>query len=174
MIKQLPIYLYGSIIILAGVFLLVSGNTSFQFTRTMLGTSLIVGSTIAIVIAFNRELKLVQFAYHELHALALFIYGISVLWLCKSPERLTLFTAFLLIFYAFSEIIFCSWIFNLGQKVYFRVASIRVALGLIIGVGTVVSMNYSEFTIQLYGALFILVGINAILYVPVMKATRIK
>jgi uncharacterized membrane protein HdeD (DUF308 family) len=172
--KHLPIYLYGSIIILVGVFLLFSENSSFQIIKITLGISLIVGAIFAFITAFSRQRQEVQFAYHEMHALAMLVYGISLILLCNSTEKLISFTAFLFIFYALSEIIFCNWLFNLAQKVVFKIVAIRALLGLLIGIGTVVAMNYTEFTIQIFGAMFILVGINIILYVPVMKANLKK
>jgi uncharacterized membrane protein HdeD (DUF308 family) len=172
--KHLPIYLYGSIIILVGVFLLFSENSSFQIIKITLGISLIVGAIFAFITAFSRQRQQVQFAYHEMHALAMLAYGISLILLCNSSEKLIAFTSFLFIFYAFSEIIFCNWLFNLAQKVVFKILAIRALLGLLIGIGTVVAMNYTEFTIQIFGAMFILVGINIILYVPVMKANLKK
>jgi hypothetical protein len=135
---------------------------------------LIVGAIFAFITAFSRQRQEVQFAYHEMHALAMLVYGISLILLCNSTEKLISFTAFLFIFYALSEIIFCNWLFNLAQKVVFKIVAIRALLGLLIGIGTVVAMNYTEFTIQIFGAMFILVGINIILYVPVMKANLKK
>jgi uncharacterized membrane protein HdeD (DUF308 family) len=172
--KHLPIFLYGSIIILVGVFLLFSENSSFQIIKITLGISLIVGAIFAFITAFSRQRQQVQFAYHEMHALAMLAYGISLILLCNSSEKLIAFTSFLFIFYAFSEIIFCNWLFNLAQKVVFKILAIRALLGLLIGIGTVVAMNYTEFTIQIFGAMFILVGINIILYVPVMKVNLKK
>ncbi|MFY7734594.1 MAG: hypothetical protein ACOVSR_13995 [Bacteroidia bacterium] len=43
---------------------------------------------------------------------------------------------------------------------------------MVIGIGTVVAMNYPDFTLRLYGVLFILVGINIMFYVPVMRANQ--
>lgn len=172
--KYLPIYVYGSLIILAGVFLLMSENRSFQMIKMTLGTSLIVGAIFAFVTAFVRQRQEVQFAYHQLHALAMLVYGISLVLLCNSTEKLILFTAFLFVFYAVSEILFFNWLFNLAQKVVFKIVAVRALLGLVIGVGTVVSMNYAAFSVQLLGAMFILVGVNILLYVPVMKAKLTK
>jgi uncharacterized membrane protein HdeD (DUF308 family) len=170
--KYIPIYLYGSIIILVGVFLLFSNKFSFDFIRITLGISLIVGAIFAFITAFSRQRKQVQFAYHEMHALAMLVYSIVVILFCNTSERLESVTAFLFIFYAFSEIIFCNWLFNLAQKVVFKIVVIRSLLGLAIGIGTVVAISYSEIALQIFGLLFIMVGINIILYVPVMKRNQ--
>ena len=168
--KHIPLYLYGLIIILVGIFLLVSENITFSLVKYSLGILLILGSIFAFITAFSRQRKQVQFAYHEMHALAMLVYGIVVVLFCNSSERLELVTAFLFIFYAFSEIIFCNWLFNLGQKVVFKIVAIRALLGLVIGIGTVVAISYSEISLQVFGFLFIMVGINIILYVPVMRS----
>jgi hypothetical protein len=42
---------------------------------------------------------------------------------------------------------------------------------LIIGIGTIVALNYT-YTFQIFGVLFMLLGLNIILYVPVMKSTQ--
>jgi hypothetical protein len=151
-----------------------SENIPFPIIKITLGISLIVGAIFAIITAFTRQRQLVQFAYHEMHALAMLVYGISIILLCNSSEKLIPFTAFLFLFYAFSEIIFCAWLFNLAQKVVLKIVAIRAILGLIIGIGTVVAINYAEFTLQVFGVMFILVGINIIFYVPVMKASLKK
>lgn len=170
MMKQIPIYLYGAIILLVGVFLLTSVHFSLERITLTLVISLILASVLAFVTAFIRQRHQVQFAYHELHALAMLVYALALFWFSNSIERLIAFTTFLFIFYAFSEIIFCIWLFNLAQRVYFKIALIRVLLGLVIGIGTIFAMRYNEMSLQIFGVLFILVGINAILYVPVMKA----
>jgi hypothetical protein len=170
--KHLPIYLYGAIIILSGIFLLLSKNCAFNMIKLTLGITLVGGAILAFIAALSRQRKQVQFAYHEMHTLAMMGYGISILLFCNSPEKLISFTAFLFIFYALSEIIFCSWIFNLAQKVIFKIAAVRVLLALVVGAGTVVAMNYTEFTLEVFAVLFILIGINIMLYVPVMKASQ--
>lgn len=172
MIKKIPIFLYGSIIVLVGVFLMISQRISFQQIKLVVGIGLIVGAIFAFNSAFIRQRRQVQFAYHEMHALAMLTYSVFLLFFCNSTERLLLFTSFLLFFYAISEIIFCNWLFNLGQKVVFRIVSVRALLGLAIGIGTVIAMNFSAFTLQIFGALLVLVGINVILYVPVMRISH--
>jgi uncharacterized membrane protein HdeD (DUF308 family) len=170
--KYLPIYLYGSLIILAGVFVLFSNNYSFDSIKITVGISLIIGAVFAFVTSFVRQRQHVQFAYHEMHALVMLAYGIGLLFFCNSLEKLITFTSFIFLFYAFSEILFCNWLFNLSQKVVFKIVLIRALLGLIVGIGTAVAMNYTEFTLPLFGVFFILVGLNIILYVPVMKGNQ--
>ena len=167
--KYLPLYLYGSITTFAGIFLLFSDYSSFTVLKNTLGITLMVGAIFAFVTAFFRQNKHIQFAYHKLHAFAMLVYGIALLVFCNSLEKLVTFSTFLFIFYSFSEIIFCIWLFNLGQKVVYKIVAIRILLGLAIGIGAIVALNYSAGTMQVFGVLFVLVGLNVIFYIPVMR-----
>jgi uncharacterized membrane protein HdeD (DUF308 family) len=64
--KYIPIYLYGTIIILNGILLLFSKNSTVNVTRTTLGITSIVGATLAFMAALSRQRKQVQFAYQTL------------------------------------------------------------------------------------------------------------
>lgn len=172
--KYFPIYLYGAIIILSGIFLVVSKNRDFNTVRITLGVTLLFAAVPAFIATLTRPRKDVQVAYHEIHALTMLVYGIAVLAFGNTMEKLISFTAFLLIFYGASEILFCNWLLNLKQKVLYRILIIRLLLGLAVGFGTVIAMKYSEITLEIYGALFLLIGINVILYVPVMKENQLS
>lgn len=170
--KNIPVYLYGSIIVLEGLFLILSKNSAFSTIQLTTGLTLAGGALVAFVAALTRYRKQVQFAYHEMHALTMLVYGFSVLFFCSSLETFISFTTFLFIFYTFSEIIFCNWIFNQKQGVVFRIIIIRVLLGFVTGIGTITALHYVDYTMQIFGSLFILVGINIILYIPVMKLNQ--
>ena len=172
--RYFPVYLYGAIIILGGIFLSISKNLEFNDIRLRLGITLIVAAIPAFVATFSRPRKDVQFAYHEIHALTILVYGICILVFGNSLASIISFTAFLLIFYGASEILFCNWLLNLKQKVFYRILIIRLLLGLAVGFGTVIAMNYEEFTLEIYGAMFILIGINVILYVPILRENQLK
>jgi len=171
--KNLPLYLYGAVIIIEGVFLLFSKHRTFQTIKFTLGIALIIGAILAFLTALSRQRKQVEFSYHEIHALAMLVYGVSVLLFANTLETITYLSAFLFFFYAFSEIIFCNWFLNLGEEVAYKIVFIRVFLGIIVGVGTIAIMNYYNLNrtivMQGYGVLFIIIGINILLYVPIMK-----
>lgn len=82
-----------------------------------LGFGLVVGAIFAFITAFTQQRKKVQFAYHELHALTMLVYGVTLLLFCHSFEALITYTAFLFVFYTLSEFLFCIWLFNLANKV---------------------------------------------------------
>lgn len=170
--KYLPIYLYGATIIFSGIFLLSSKNIPFNVIRVILGIALTFGAVPAFISALFPQKKSTQFVYHGMHALAMVIYGVGVLLFANTPERLGYLTSFLLIFYTFSEIIFCNWLFNLPQKVAYKTLIVRLSLGFVAGIGTVVAISYTDFTLQIFGALFIMVGANIMLYIPILKKSQ--
>jgi uncharacterized membrane protein HdeD (DUF308 family) len=170
--KNIFIYAYGAIIVGEGVLLIYSKDRTLETLTTFLGLGLITGSILAFFAAFSRQTKQVQFAYHESHAITMLAYGFYVLFFCRTLEMLTNVTAFVLMFYAFKEIIFCSLLFNLGQKVAHKVLIIRLLLGLITGIGTIMSLFYQqvhmEWALMYFGVLFVLIGINIMMYVPLI------
>ena len=109
-----------------------------------------------------------------MHALTILLYGIYILVFSSTLDKLISITAFLFIFYLFSEIIFCNWLFNLGNKILYKIVVIRTLLGLAIGVGAIVAIKFPSLTLEIFGILFILVGTNIMLYVPVMKDNKSK
>jgi len=175
--KNLPLYTYGAILILEGVFLLLSKNSEFQTIKYTMGITLIIGSIFAILTALSRKREQASFQYHEMHALAMLVYGVSVLLFANTLETLTNFSIFLFFFYAFSEIIFCLWIFHLENKVDYKIVLVRVSLGLLVGVGTIVIKHYYNINDAIalpgYGILFIIIGINILLYIPIMEKNEL-
>jgi uncharacterized membrane protein HdeD (DUF308 family) len=176
--KSLPLYLNATIIILGGFFLLFSMYSTFNTLRITLGITLTIGGILSLFTAFSRQRKQVEFAYHEMHALAMLVYGVSVLLFCNKVETLIYFTSFLFYFYAFSEIIFCGWLFNLERKINYKIVFVRLLLGLMVGIGVVVILYYpgieKKIDLEGFGLLFIIIGINTFLYVPVMKTKELK
>lgn len=176
--KHHPIYIYGAIVILLGIFLMFSRYYTFQTIKMTLGITIIIGAILALLKALSRQRKQIEFSYHEIHSLAMLGYGISVLLLANSLETLIYLSAFLFFFYTFSEIIFSTWIFNLGKTVDYKIVAVRVFLGLMIGLGTVAILYYfasnQMAVIEGFGILFIIIGINILLYVPIMKRKELN
>ena len=170
--KSISIYLYGSTITLVGIVLIFSNNLSLRNIQLSLGITLSLGAIFAIAAAFSQYRKQVRFTYHELHALTMIVYGLTILIFGFTIEKLLSFTTFLFIFYSFSEIIFCNWLFNLSQKVAYKIVIVRVLLGMAIGVGTVIALNLPTITLEIFGVLFLMIGINIIFYAPVMESNH--
>lgn len=171
--KSIPLLLYGFIIIFSGLLMIFLRNSSFASLKLALGISLVVGSIFAFITALTRRKRHVQFAYHEMHAVAMMTYSIAILFFCQSFETLNYYTTFLFIFYAFSEIIFCNWLLNLGQKISYKTVFARIIIALFTGIGAVTVISYANTNEKMiyigHGIIFIILGINILLYTPVME-----
>jgi uncharacterized membrane protein HdeD (DUF308 family) len=170
--KHLTIYFYSTIILGVGIFMLNAKNSTVAHAQIVLGLSLIIGSIFAFVTAFTQQKARAEFTYLQMHAFAMLSYGVSILLIGNNKGNLIELTAFLFFFYAFSEVIFSNWLFNLAQKKVRRIVLMRVFLGLIIGVGTIFALNFTQQTLPIFGFLFILIGINSLFYIPVMKTIQ--
>ena len=172
--KLIPIYIYGIVIILQGIFILLFQQLDFEFIKWNLGVSSILASLLALTAAFYCREKQVQLAYHELHSFMMLIYGIVLLFFCNSLDRLIFSSIILFLFYSISEIVFCNWLFNLSSKLGFKVLFVRLIIGLFTGMGAVWALALSEQPMLILGALFMLVGVNIVMYVPIVKANYLN
>ncbi len=176
--KKNHIYIYGIIVIIGGIFLLFSKLYTFDTIKYSIGFLMTIGAIIAFFGALTRIRKQVEFSYHEMHALAMFVYGLAVLIFADTVETLAYYSFILFLFYTFSEIIFCNWLFNLDRSVFNKIVLIRVLLALLVGVGSIAIMFYNDMdktlVVQGFGLLFIIIGVNILLYTPVMKAKKIN
>ena len=172
--KYLPISLYGYTLMISGVVLLFTENSNFGQTKNIIGIGFIIGALLAIISAFSSQRKQVQIAYHELHALTMLVYGITILVFVSSLENLVSLSIFLFVFYSFSEIIFCNWLFNLTKKMNYKVLIVRLLIAAIVGLGSIITIFYPRWTFEIFGLLFILIGFNIMLYIPIMKTREIE
>ena len=72
------IYLYGFILFAVGIFIINSEYLALARIRTTLGVSLSIGAILAFSSAYQKPKKQVQVAYHEIHAIAMLVYGIFI------------------------------------------------------------------------------------------------
>jgi hypothetical protein len=171
--KAVPLYVYGTIIIIMGILLMVFNDCSFDFVLRIVVVGAVTAAVFAFVTAIVRDRKQVQYAYHEMHAFAFLTYGLATQFYAKNFDQLIFTTAFLFLYYFFSEIAFSNWIFNLMKKVVVKILLIRLALAVLCGVGTVYVMSLASNdyprAMFCYGILFVLVGVNILFYRPVMR-----
>jgi uncharacterized membrane protein HdeD (DUF308 family) len=171
--KYASLFIYGFMTISAGLLMIFLRDSSFSSLKLTLGIILAIGAVFAFVTALTRRKRHVQFAYHEMHAIAMITYSIAILFFCKNFEILNYYTTFLFIFYAFSEILFCNWLFNLGQNIIYKIVFLRVMMALFTGIGTVAITSYANTNQEIiyigHGIIFIILGINILLYTPVME-----
>jgi len=161
-----------------GAILLFSKHYEFETLRNVTGVALIIAAVLGFFATFSRKRKRVAFLYHEMHAMTMLVYGISVLIFSSTLETLIYLTSLLFLFYACSEIIFCIWLFNLGRTMNYKIVVSRLILGLLVGFGAVVTLNFVSLNsleqIEVVGFLFTVVGVNIMLYVPIMRTKELN
>lgn len=177
MSRKLSLFLSGIFIMIPGILLIVLHQASFETIRYVLLAFLAPSAILGVITAVKRYREHVQFVYQEIHTWGLLIYVIAIAVFCISFESLNKYSVFLFMYYAVSEIIFCSLLFNLKGKVILNTLILRIAFSFIIGIGTTIIVSTQEIlqTTKLmgYGIVFILMGINALLYQPIMNQERL-
>jgi hypothetical protein len=177
MSRKVSLFLSGVFILIPGILLIVLYQSTFETIRYVLLAFLAPSAILSLITAIKRYREQIQFVYHEIHALALLIYVVALFGFCTKFEQLNKYSVFLFMFYAVSEIIFCSLLFNLKGKVILNTLILRIAFSFIIGIGTTIIVSTQEIlqTTKLmgYGVVFILMGINSLLYRPIMSQERL-
>lgn len=171
--KKIPLFLCGVVLIYAGLFLFFLVYFIFHNVKLILDIMLIIGAIVAFYRALSRQRKQVELSYHEIRAFAALAYGILVLVFINTLKILFYFLSFLTFFYAFSKIIFCTWLLNLGQKMVYKITFVPIILGLIISIGTILMMYHNtisdKIAIKGFGELFTIIGVNILLYTLMMR-----
>jgi hypothetical protein len=177
MSRKISLFLSGMFILIPGILLIVLHPAPFETIRYVLIASLVPATILGILTAIKRYREHLQFVYQEVHTIGLLVYVLAIITFCYSFENLNKYSVFLFMYYAVSEIIFCSLLFNLKGKVILNSLIIRIPLSFIIGVGTTIIVSTQDIlqTTKLigFGVVFALMGINALLYQPIMLQERL-
>lgn len=167
------LYLCGIITIISGIGVFLIGAYNVSTLKYFLSISILLAGFLALVTALSLRKKQVPFAYHGIHAFALITYALILMFTASNNEFIIFLTAFLFIFYAVSEIIFCASVFNIQSKVNYQMLMIRISLGLLVGIATAFVMTYTlinmEIQLIVYSIIFILIGVNVLLYKPILS-----
>lgn len=171
--KQQTLYLYGFLVILTGILIIGLRAESIHLLKCVMACCLIPAALLAFGTALKSKNSRVQFAYHELHALALVVYAGLMLTYCEDFECFIYLTTFFFVFYTFSEMVFAAWLFNLNPVLVYQIALTRILFGFVIGIGAIAILYHPDLTqserLMGYGIIFIILGINILFYKRVMK-----
>jgi uncharacterized membrane protein HdeD (DUF308 family) len=172
MFKYQSISVYGFLIILSGVSLLIKSGSDIKIHALVLSLTLILSSIIAGVAALKTLTNKVQSRYHTLHAVGLLFYGIFLFFYPKTVSEFSDITALFFIFYGFSEIIFCFWLFNLEAKISIFQLVLRLALGFVFFLSSILMIGlrhpYQAAELISAGVIFIIIGTQVVLTVPIV------
>jgi hypothetical protein len=56
----------------------------------------------------------------------------------------------------------------------YKVLIVRLLIAAIVGLGSIITIFYPIWTFEIFGLLFILIGFNIMLYIPIMKTREIE
>ena len=164
--------LYSISIITTGIILiLLAYNPSIAIQYTV-AIGMIVSAGFAAITAYKCKGYQIPFKYHLIHAIGMFIYGFVVLFFATNIQNFFQITTLFLLYYGFTEIIFCLEILMMRDSKVLQLVSIRLFIGLVILVGAaiVLSTSYLDQNIALVGAgiVFVFSGINLMLFKTVL------
>jgi hypothetical protein len=172
MFKNQSISIYGFMIILAGISLLIKSRTNIEIHTTLVSVFIFLSAIVAGWVALKTTANKVQSRYHTLHAIGLLFYAILLFFYKKSISDFSNITALFFIFYGFSEILFCFWLFNLQAKIKVSQLIIRLIMGLVFFLSSLLMIGlrhpYQSVELIRAGIIFIIIGIQVILTAPIV------
>lgn len=172
MFKYSSISIYGFLIIVAGVSLLVKSDVAIATHALIVALVILISAVIAGVVAIKTLKNKVQSRYHTLHAVGLLFYSIFLFFFKNTISDFSDITALFFIFYGFSEIIFCFWLFNLQAKISVVQLIVRLALGFVFFLSSILMIGlrhpYQAKELISAGIIFIIIGIEVILTAPIV------
>jgi hypothetical protein len=172
MFKYQSISLYGFSVILAGISLLIKSGANIETHSFIVAVFILVSALIAGFVALKISANKVQSRYHTLHAVGLLFYAILLFFYKKTISDFSDITALFFIFYGFSEILFCFWLFNLQAKISVGQLIIRLTLGLVFFLSSILMIGlrhpYQSIELISAGIVFVIIGIEVILTTPIV------
>jgi hypothetical protein len=172
MFKYQSISIYGLMIILAGISLLIKSGTNIEVHATLVSVFILLSAIVAGWVALKTTANKVQSRYHTLHAIGLLFYAILLFFYKNSISNFSDITAFFFIFYGFSEILFCFWLFNLQAKIKVSQLIIRLSMGLVFFLSSLLMIGlrhpYQSLELISAGIIFIIIGIQVMLTAPIV------
>ncbi len=140
--RDSTLYVYGLLIVAAGLLIVFLRNSPIAQLKPWLVAALLGSALFALATVGLSRTNHVRFIYHEIHALAMIAFSIALMFFIGSTATFVLVTAFFLLFYFISELIFCSWLFNLGLKIRMYILLQRLMVGAVVGMTAVVMIAY--------------------------------
>jgi hypothetical protein len=145
--------------------------------QNTMASALLLTSIVAFITAYKCHKLQVPLNYHLLHAICLAIYGFAIILYSESVESFLNISAFFILYYGISEIIFGLQLLMLKASVSFKIIAIRLVVGLIIGFGAVLILTTS-FHSQIgailgEGVVFIIMGLNLLISKTVLRQLEV-
>jgi hypothetical protein len=171
--KKSYLVLQGVFFLLTGFLLILMAGESLQTIKYILLGGLTPSMILGVLTAAKRINKHIEFTYQIIHVFGISCYLLSLIFFCSNFDQLNNYTSIFFMFYAFSEIIFCNYLFNSNEHIKSNILLTRIVIGLICGIGSVVIFSLPDtnqaFKLIGNGIIFSIIGINILIFRPILK-----
>ena len=173
MTKYQSLIVYGLLIVMTGLVFII-----FEFTATpsfgyAVAMGILSSAFFAMITAVKSKNLQVPFKYHGMHALGLAAFGASILILGTDVLKLLNITAFFMLFFGITELIFGMQLLMLKASLSIPILIFRLVMGFVQGVGSIVILQLSYLkqseALLAAGLGLIVAGVSTIFFKTILK-----
>jgi hypothetical protein len=128
---------------MAGLVLLIFEFNTDPSIRFPVALSIFASSVFALVTTLKSKNLQVPFKYHGMHALGLIAFATSILFLGTDMLKLLNITAFFMLFFGITELIFGMQLLMLKASISLPILIFRLVVGFVQGLGSIVILQLS-------------------------------
>ena len=166
--------IYALLIILTGIILIILSYNPLRVIQYAVAVAMFASAIFSFLTAFKSKNLQINLKYHELHGAGMIIYGLAILFYATTLQIFLNITAFFLLYYGMSEIIFCFQLLIMKQRnISAQVVAFRLIIGFFIAMGAVLSLATATINQNVAllsaGAVFVFSGVYLIVFKTVLK-----
>ena len=166
--------IYAFLIIATGLVLMSLAYFPSRAIQYLVAAGSLFSAVFAFLTAYHSKNMPIQTNYHWLHGFGMAVYGLAILFWADDIQKFTAITAFFLLYYGMSEMIFCFQLLMRNQKyISARVIGFRLLIGFFIAMGAVFTLATAYFdrnqSLLAAGAVFVFSGVYLLVFKSVVK-----
>ena len=174
MTKYQSLTIYGILMVATGIILIALSYNPSQTMQYSVALTMLFSSAFAFWATYQSRNIPSSMKYHGLHAIGMLVYGIAILFFATDIQKFFGITIFFLLYYGIAEIVFGFQLLMMKQTfISPQGIGIRLFMGFFISLGAIIVLATSYVdqnqAILVSGLVFILSGINLILFKSILK-----
>jgi hypothetical protein len=143
MTKYQSLIVYGLLIVMTGTVLLIFEFNASPSIRFPVALGILSSAVFAMITTVKSKNLQVPFKYHGMHALGLTAFAASILILGTDVLKLLNITAFFMLFFGITELIFGMQLLMLKASISLPILIFRLVIGFAQGLGSIVILQLS-------------------------------
>ncbi len=143
MTKYQSLIVYGLLTVMTGTVLLIFEFNASPSIRFPVALGILSSAVFAMITAVKSKNLQVPFKYHGMHALGLTAFAASILILGTDVLKLLNITAFFMLFFGITELIFGMQLLMLKASISLPILIFRLVIGFAQGLGSIVILQLS-------------------------------